>query len=360
MIKLKTKKKPSTTLKSLQKEAKTLTKVQKQITSLTLKDLKYNVDLNEAFYEIDCLQNRLLEGYLRADHRFRRAFGTNFTQDFYQFLRDKARLHEPVHISVIGQVRSGKSYTSIGIATFMMACYNKLFTIEYLCANIFEFLEKLKTMPQEKLTNSCFVIDEEKQSIYGIGSTAKKMKVTDVQNIIAINNISTIMLNPSSWANKEAMYGIRIFGRCRKTFTTRSMLYNLQERGKGGELPMGTLFLPIFTHFLPPDYAPFLEKQYLDKKNAWVMREQRGEGDVLYELKKNEAQKFLKDAKFMELKKKAEKTAYISYKLGSEWTKGEVEEILAFTSLLRNSVLENDDNDKPDENHDENSNEEPE
>jgi hypothetical protein len=304
-----------------------------------IKQLKFLFNLREANYEIDILQNKLLQFYLRNEIRFRRAFNTDYTADFLQFLKDKARLREPIHLSILGVVRSGKSYTAVTIASFMMALYGKKFTIEYICANAYEFLEKLKSMPQEKLLNTCFLIDEEKQATFGIGSIAKKIKLNDVQNIIAINNISTISLTPHGWAYREAMYGLRLFGRCFKTKTTRSMLYNLQEKGKGGELPLGNVYLPIFTAFLPKDYADELEKQYLEKKNEWVRGEMRGEGDVLYEIKRKSAEAFCRDEKFKGLKKKAEKITYISLKLGSEWTKGEVDEIYQITNLIRNGVI---------------------
>jgi len=306
----------------------------------SLKDLHFSFDLSKANYEIDCLQNRLLQLYLRADPRFRKAFATNYTHDFLQFLKDKARLKEPVHISVIGQTRSGKSYTSISIAVFLMACYGRKFTIKYVCANAYEFLEKLKMMPEEELLNSCFLIDEEKQSVFGVGSVAKKMKLTDVQNIIAMNNISTIMLNPRTWANKEAMYGLRTFGRDFSSKTCRMMLYNLQERGKGGELPLGNVYLPIFTAFLPKEYAEQLERDYVAKKKNWIRGEMRGEGDVLYEIKKKSAENFCRDTKFADLRKKDEKLAYIGLKLGSEWSKGEINEIFQITKLIQNGIIE--------------------
>jgi hypothetical protein len=306
----------------------------------SLKDLHFSFDLSNTNYEIDTLQNRLLQLYLRADPRFRKAFSTNYTQDFLQFLKDKSRLREPVHLSVIGQTRGGKSYTTISVATFIMACYGKRFTIKYICANAYEFLEKLKVMSEEELINSCFLIDEEKQSVFGVGSMAKKMKLTDVQNIIAMNNISTIMLNPITWANKEAMYGLRLFGKDRNSKTCRMMLYNLQERGKGGELPLGNVYLPIFTAFLPKEYAEQLEKEYLAKKKNWIRGEMRGEGDVLAELRKKSALNFCKDANFLKIKSKKEKAGYIQQKMGSEWTSKECEDILVLTSLIQQGILE--------------------
>jgi len=72
----------------------------------SLKDLHFSFDLGKANYELDILQNKLLQFYLRADSKFRRAFNMNYTTEFLQFLRDKARLKEPVHLSIMGQVRT--------------------------------------------------------------------------------------------------------------------------------------------------------------------------------------------------------------------------------------------------------------
>jgi hypothetical protein len=74
--------------------------------------------------------------------------------------------------------------------------------------------------------------------MFSIGSTAKKLKLQDVANIISINNISTISLNPIKFANKDAFYGLRLFGKCSKTHTNRAMLYNLQESAK--LIPVGS------------------------------------------------------------------------------------------------------------------------
>jgi hypothetical protein len=264
----------------------------------------------------------------------------NYTLEFLQFIKDKVRLNEPIHIATIGLVRSSKSYTMLSICAYHQACYGRKFTIDYICANAYEFLEKLKYMPEDKLLNRIFLIDEEKMTVFGIGSMAKKVKIHDVANIIAINNISTIMINPVSWANKEAFYGLRTFGRCFNTKTTRMMLYNLQAGGRSSETPLGCVYLPIFTTFLPKDYAEELERDYLKKKKEWVRGEMRGEGDVLSEMKKKSAENFLKDSKFNQLVKKNEKLAYISYKLGSEWTKGEIEEIFELTKLLENNIID--------------------
>lgn len=302
-----------------------------------LKDLNFELDLSKTNYQVDAIQHGIIQTYIRGDTKFRRAYHTNFTPYFVQFIKDKAKLREPVHLSIIGNTRSGKSYSAIAVCCLGMACYGKIFDERYICGNVFEFLEKLKTMPEEDLKNSYFLIDEEKKAIYGIGSTAKKMKVLDVQNIIAINNISTIMLTPISWANENAFYGLKTFGRCFNTGSVRLMLYNLQSN-KGQE-PLGMVYLPIFTKFLPKKDAEELESIYLKKKNDWVKSEMRGEGDVLYELKVKTARVIARDKKFIKLKKRGQKKAYISFKLGSEYTKTECDEVLNLINLINEGVI---------------------
>ena len=229
------------------------------------------------------------------------------------------------------------SYAMISVMAFLNALYKRKAKIDYICANSYEFLEKLQSFDVSMLTNSCFLIDEEKQSVYGIGSIAKKMKLTDVQNIIALENISTISINPTRFANPDAMYGFRAFGKCKTTRTTRFMLYNLQEGSKGGVLPLGMVYIPIFTEVLP--YWEDLETDYLLKKKEWVRGEMRGEGDVLEELKMKTAQRFLQDTQFLALKKKNERLTYIALKLGSEWTTKEVESIESIADLLEQGAI---------------------
>lgn len=300
-------------------------------------NLKFSFDISKADYKLDRIQEKLLQSYLRVDADFRRAFNINFTSDFLGFLKDKAELHEPVHISITGIVRGGKSSIALTTAIFKTACHNNCYNIKYVCGNAMEYLEKLKSFSQEELSNSIFVVDEIKGAMYNIGSVAKRVKFQDVQNIIAINNISTIMISPTEIANEDAFYLLRVFGRCFKTNTVRLMLYNLQERGK--HVPMGMVYLPIYDKFLPEPFSSEFKKQYLEKKQKWVDDEQRGKGDILAEMRKNLAMKISKDKQFNILKVRDEKIAYISQLLGSEYTKAEIEDIFNLTKLLSKGII---------------------
>jgi hypothetical protein len=298
--------------------------------------VEYKFNLKQTYYELDAMQNQLLNMYLKQDPRFKRAFYTNFTSLFYDYLITKVRLREPIRLAIIGNQRGGKTSVAIGVQGLVNALYGRRTTINYICSDSFEFLERLQEMEMKELLNSCFEIDEEKQTVYGVGSTARKMKLVDVQNIIAMQNISTIMLNPTRWADATAEYGLRIFGRCMRTRTCRAMLYNLQEGSHGSSLPMGMVYLPIYNQVLP--YWQELEKEYLIKKKTWIVKEQRSEGDILAEIKMKQARRFFADENYKILRKKKERIMYISTLLGSEYTEKEVEGIETLTQILKQGV----------------------
>lgn len=306
---------------------------------ITYDKLNLTHDLTNADYQLDAIQQEMLKLYIRNDLKFQRAFMTDFTQYFLQFIKDKIRLKEPITLSTMGVVRGGKSYGMIAVCVIHQALQGRLFTSEYICANEMEFMDKLRDFPQDKLSDRIFLIDEEKKAMYGSGSVAKKMKAEDVSNIIAINNISVIRINPVHFPSSEvAWYGLRAFGRCFKTGTIRFMLYNLQEGEHGSFRPVGMVYLPMFTKLLPKDLADEVEKGYLEKKNAWVMKEQRGEMDVLQEIKKRMAEKFVNDEQFKSITKKNERLVYVQQVLGSEWTTSETKDILTLAQMMLNGV----------------------
>jgi hypothetical protein len=300
-------------------------------------DFSYN--LKNGIFEVDRMQNELIQDYIRIDQRFRRAFFLDKTSVFIDFLKDKARLKEPTNLSIMGQTRSGKSYCAISLAFLINYFYGRIMDGRYICANNMAYLEKLQEMEEADLNNSAFVLDESKGQ-FGIGSTAKKSRMTDVQNIIAKFNITTISLCPTKFSNSEgSVYGLRTMGRDFTQKVNRFMLYNLQEGEKGGIRPTSMIYIPIFTKLLPKHIAEPLEKEYNEKKDKWVIEETRGRGDALYVIKEKTARYFSKDEKYLQLKKKDEKIAYISMKLGSDWTVGEVKEIYNLTNLMIQNLM---------------------
>jgi len=298
----------------------------------------FSYDLKKADFKQDILQQEMLNFYLRADPRFRQAFYNDFTPQFVQFLKDKAKLKEPVSLSMSGETRSGKSVSAISIAFLINYLNGRIMDIRYIVGNAIDFMETLRNMKSEELLNSAFVIDEDKQGLFGTGSFAKKMKMEDLSNIIAVNNISALSLCPTKFARSESsLYGIRSFGRDFEQKVVRFMLYNLQESASTTK-PMGMIYIPIFTKMLPLEIGEPLNKEYLAKKMEWVNKEMTTGQNLLGEMKKRLALILSKDPKFLDLKKK-ERIAYATMKLGSEYTKSETEEICILASLFQQGVI---------------------
>lgn len=225
------------------------------------------------------------------------------------------------------------SHSMMSVCFLLNYFHKRIIDVRYITANSFEFLQNLQEMSMEDLKNSCFQIDEEK-NVFGVGSLAKKTKLTDVQNIIAKNNISTISICPTRFSNKDAFYGLRAFGRDFSQKVNRFMLYNLQEGERGSIRPTGMIYIPIITKLVPEHISKSLIEAYEKKKDEWIARETRGEGDVLYQIKRKTAEHFSKDSNYHKLKKKDEKIVYISQKLGSEWSKGECVEVFNMANIF--------------------------
>jgi hypothetical protein len=306
-----------------------------------LSEINFEYDLKDCKFEMDAIQDQMINYYLQNDLRFRRAFHTDFTMGFLKMFQDKAKLKEPTSLSCSGHTRGGKSSSMMTIAIIQSALYGRTFTIDYVCGNKIDFLNRLRDMSEEQTQNSVFLVDEDK-TLQGYGSISKKMGLQDIQNITAKYNVNTINICPTRFANESADYGIRVMGRDMAHGLNRFMLYNLQEGSRGGVLPMGMVYIPIFTKVFPKEYIEPLEKAYLLKKDEWIKQEIEGSGnDVLAEMRLKVARKFSSDEIYKTLGKK-EKFTYISQKLGGGYSVGEINDIVNLTSLIDKGAISED------------------
>ena len=78
---------------------------EKTETKVVWKDRIINVDIGDVVFELDALQQELLNRYLRSDKNFLRAYYTNYTGLFMQFIKDKVRLNEPISLSMVLTIR---------------------------------------------------------------------------------------------------------------------------------------------------------------------------------------------------------------------------------------------------------------
>lgn len=299
------------------------------------------LDVRNAVFEVDELQDELIKNYLIVDKVFKKAYYTDLTPKFFNYLKKKCRLNEPVSLSIMGIVRGGKSSAAISLASYLAKERGVKFTIRNIVADEFEYIESLKN--ENTVQGDVFVIDESKQTVYGVGSVAKRMKILDIQNIIAMKAISSIWIRPDRFSFEGAQYGLRAFGKASNVSPrlVRFMLYNLQESRDG--TPIGMVYIPIFNDVDWIDDVDKLNNDYINRKSAWVHQEQMGERDVLYKIKKQKIIEFYNDVKYQNIKRKKDKEIYVRMKLGSEFTVSEIREICqAADMLLRGDINEED------------------
>jgi len=181
--------------------------------------------LEYAVFVVDPLQESIIERYIQEYPDFARAMYIDYTERFLEFLKHKARHNEPISISIMGIQRGGKSYAAITLHAIMMLLRGFLPDENFIVSDKNEYLNALKA-PAEIVHKKCFVIDEDKTAVFGTGSIARKHKLLDVQNIIAVNAISTIWIRPDEFSFSDAQYGLRVFGRYEAKFHDR---FNWQQ-----------------------------------------------------------------------------------------------------------------------------------
>jgi len=176
--------------------------------------------LEYAEFIVDPLQQALIERYMQQDPDFAQALYIDYTEKFLEFLRYKAFHNEPISISIMGIQRGGKSYAAITLHAIMMLLRGFVPDANFIVSDKNEYLRALKA-PCEQVAKRCFVIDEDKTAVFGTGSIARRQKLLDVQNIIAVNAISTIWIRPDEFSFGDAQYGLRVFGKYEARFRDR-------------------------------------------------------------------------------------------------------------------------------------------
>ena len=184
------------------------------IDKFELKNLKFQFNLADAEYELDALQEKLLQTYIRVDPRFRRAFYTNFTQEFLQYVRDKVKLGEPLSISTMGIVRTFTEnnfiYTDIGWKkpNDMQECKKVLsynFNKEKYEWQDFELMKR-KRNKKEKFYRITF-------------SNNRNIELGENHPIFTLNK---------GWKNASFLYSGTTFGMMKNSFVSKSNKYNYQ------------------------------------------------------------------------------------------------------------------------------------
>lgn len=302
--------------------------------ALKLLELPDNI-LQQADFETDTLQEIFIYNSMRENKRFLRTMHTDFTEQFIQYLIRKTELDEPIGLGIKGVVRGGKSSFAIFIACFLCMLRGLIFDVDHICRSEFEFLERVK----DAKFGDVYIIDESKFAVYGIGSIAKRTKMKDIQNIIAIKNISTIYITPREFNDTNSDYGFHILGRARncKPRLIRALLFNLQQRAIGTYIPYGLVTFPLFVDKVP--YGEQLNKEYTKKKMSWVDAEQQSKGNIMYEIQIKMAKHLLAQKDFKGVHKKRERLIIAKKYLADEFTEQEKEAIITMAYMIEDKKI---------------------
>lgn len=293
------------------------------------------IDYKKAIFETDELLEESIFSQMRDNPKFLKMFYTDMTNKFYRYIDGKIKLREPISLGIKGFTRSGKSTIGITIACRIAEANGKRFSINNICENEFDFLKKVKTAEE----NDVFVIDEGKESVFGIGSMAKRMKIDDIQNIIAKLNISTIWITPRKFNDTNSDYGLRTLGRARNVSPrlVKLLLYNLSEGTRHILIPFGYVIIPVFMDIY--EYGKELDKEYQALKDDWIRREKESETNFMFNIQKEKAQDLLSNPTFTQLKKFKDRVIFAKTLLPSEFTKQEIDEIVRMTDLIEQGYI---------------------
>jgi hypothetical protein len=248
-------------------------------------------------FEISPIQDFLIKKEMSTSEAFARAYHTDMTKVFFDYLDYKIKNKENVAVGIKGQTRSGKSLTGHSIswhvanlnAKYVGGKPSDYYHIENVCATESEYAYFVK----EADANSIYQIDEQRESKFQMGSVREELYIMDVQNIIAKAQIHSIWIYPTDFIERNCQLGLETIGKDPLRKVTKLMVYDLTKSRLGfGFTPLGYVIIPVghlwtckeidtykrCDDFGKPICPKFKECQrfmalYEKKKNLWIQQE---------------------------------------------------------------------------------------
>ena len=246
----------------------------------------------------------------------RRKFPRQFMTDQTFFLTNEMRsyiLDKKIwRMSIMGEVRMGKSEIGTSFALLYLKMFNELYDEDYF--NIKELtkstklidarltfdIKHIRSSQEDYITSlrkiysdsklkfgQIFQIDENKQSGGGLGSYSTEADLNNLNNIVAKYMISEIWITPDRFIDRNCPYGLRVFKKDLEHKVNWCLLYKIEmmENFMKKYIFMGWVHVPLHSN-------EKLREEYNKKKNEWISVELEGGSDVRTLLRK-EASKLL-------------------------------------------------------------------
>lgn len=235
---------------------------------------------------------------LRREHP--REFNQNNTKYLLNQLLDFIKKKHVFRISIMGRTRIGKSEVGSTIAFWFVKAFNKFhnhdkfqdiksfikhekvnigklaFNTDYICENQMSYKERMtKKFKENKLMfGQIWQIDEEKESIGGLGSMSEEFEMTNINNITAKFCQNEIWIQPKRFETRNTPFGLKVIKQDFKNRYNWCHLYISDQDPAGGTFFkfMGWVCIPLHTN-------ETFRAEYNDKKEDWIATELEGGSD---------------------------------------------------------------------------------
>lgn len=180
---------------------------------------------NKPNFSVDMFEDLIIQDISQNDSDMQVKLNRDLTNYFNKWIKQKLDAKEQIKISVKGETRSGKSLIALKIMKKIADYYNKEFnTDKIVCANQSELKQKL----QDADFGDCFQVDENAFARSGMGSNVESQQLSDINNIIAKQNIHMGYITPRTFLNVGSTLGLAYFGKDTLNWVSRFLLYSLK------------------------------------------------------------------------------------------------------------------------------------
>src|SRR6056297_317016 len=231
---------------------------------------------------------------------FPREFNQNNTKYFLNQIIQFIKKKHVYRVSIMGQTRIGKSEVGSTLCFWYVKAFNRYhlrnnfkdvkdfvkhekvnygelaFNNEYVAENQMTYKDKMtKKFKESKLMfGQIWQIDEDKESIGGLGSMSENLEMTNINNITAKFCQNEIWIQPRKFETRNTPFGLKVIKQDFKNRYNWCHLYLSDQDPAGGTYFkfLGWVCIPLHTNELFRD-------EYNAKKEDWIAEELKGGSD---------------------------------------------------------------------------------
>lgn len=251
------------------------------------------------------------------------AFNKNATNHYWSELCRYIREKRVWRSVIMGETRGGKSEIAQTESINYKRIFNKLFDlghfddinlstsdddinvqrsrIDFTVDNICSDATDYKIVMRDRMKKGSFVfgekyvIDEDKESIGGVGSFSESVETHNLNNIVAKFMISETWIKPNQFLNRNTPYGLHAFLKDEKNKVNWCLVFKIEMKNAAVKEQTLIGWAAIGLH-----KEKKLRDAYDVKKNAWIAEEYEGKPNKRVQLRHDAAKVLSEDPIFSE------------------------------------------------------------